>query len=91
MASSDEKKNVAAESNPALSLIDPVYEKYVKSVIRALGSSQFYEYFKNHKHDLVFTGYDKEAVAVVNAAIDNNIKIPEEMEVIGFTLSPHIS
>ena len=45
MASSNEKKNVAAESNPALSLIDPVYEKYVKSVIRALGSSQFYEYF----------------------------------------------
>lgn len=44
---------------------------------------QFYEYFKNHKHDLVFTGYDKEAVAVVNAAVDNNIKIPEEMEVIG--------
>ena len=44
---------------------------------------QFYEYFKNHKHDLVFTGYDKEAVAVVNAAIDNNIKIPEDMEVIG--------
>ena len=44
---------------------------------------QFYEYFKNHKHDLVFAGYDKEAVAVVNAAIDNNIKIPEDMEVIG--------
>ena len=44
---------------------------------------QFLEYFKNHKHDLVFTGYDKEAVAVVNAAIDNGIKIPEEMEVIG--------
>lgn len=44
---------------------------------------QFLEYFKDHKHDLVFTGYDKEAVAVVNAAIDNHIKVPEEMEVIG--------
>lgn len=44
---------------------------------------QFVEYFKNHKHDLVFTGYDKEAVAVVNAAIDNGIQIPDEMEVIG--------
>lgn len=44
---------------------------------------QFLEYFKTHKHDLVFTSYDKEAVAVVNAAIDNNIKIPAEMEVIG--------
>lgn len=45
--------------------------------------TQFLEYFKNHKHDLVFTGYDKEAVAVVNAAIDNGIQIPDEMEVIG--------
>ncbi len=43
----------------------------------------FTEYFKSHKHDLVLTGYDKEAVAVVNAAQDNGIKIPEEMEVIG--------
>ena len=44
---------------------------------------QFLEYFKTHHHDLVFTGYDKEAVAVVNAAVDNGIKVPEEMEVIG--------
>lgn len=44
---------------------------------------QFYEYFKNHKHDLVFCGYDKEAVAVVNAAIDNHIHVPDDMEVIG--------
>lgn len=44
---------------------------------------QFYEYFKNHKHDFVFTSYDKEAVTVVNAAIDNHIQIPDDMEVIG--------
>lgn len=44
---------------------------------------QFLEYFKTHKHDLVFTSYDKEAVAVVNAAIDNGIRIPDDMEVIG--------
>lgn len=44
---------------------------------------QFLEYFKNHKHDLVFAGYDKEAVAVVNAAVDNDISIPNDMEVIG--------
>ncbi|WP_028042214.1 LacI family DNA-binding transcriptional regulator [Candidatus Stoquefichus massiliensis] len=44
---------------------------------------QFLEYFKNHRHDLVLTGYDKEAVAVVNAAVDNDIKVPDEMEVIG--------
>lgn len=44
---------------------------------------QFLKYFKDHRHDLVLTGYDKEAVAVVNAAIDNEIQIPDEMEVIG--------
>ena len=27
------------------SLIDPLYQKYTKSVIRALGSTDFYEYF----------------------------------------------
>lgn len=44
---------------------------------------QFLEYFKTHKPDVVFAGYDKEAVAVVNAAVDNNISIPNDMEVIG--------
>lgn len=44
---------------------------------------EFLEYFKTHKHDLVFAGYDKEAVAVINAAIENDIKVPEDMGVIG--------
>lgn len=44
---------------------------------------QFIEYFKTHKHDLVFCGYDKDGVAVINAASENNIKIPTDMEVIG--------
>lgn len=44
---------------------------------------QFLEYFKDHRHDLVLTSYDKEAVAIVNAAIDNKILIPQDMEVIG--------
>lgn len=43
--------------------------------------TQFVEHFRNHKHDLVFASYDKEGVAVVNAAIDNNISIPDDMEV----------
>ena len=43
--------------------------------------TQFVEHFRNHKHDLVFASYDKEGVAVVNAAIDNNINIPDDMEV----------
>ena len=43
---------------------------------------QFCEYFKNHKHDVVFASYDKEGVAVINAAQDNHIAIPDDMEVI---------
>lgn len=43
---------------------------------------QFCEYFKDHKHDVVFASYDKEGVAVINAALDNHISIPDEMEVI---------
>ena len=52
---------------------------------------QFLEYFKTHKHDLVFTGYDKEAVSVVNAAIDNGISIPDDMEVIGMMNTSYAS
>lgn len=32
-------------TNKELAVIDPVYQKYVKSVLRALGSSKFYKYF----------------------------------------------
>ena len=44
---------------------------------------QFADYFKTHKHDVVVCGYDKEAVAVVNASVDCGIVIPQDMEVIG--------
>ncbi|MGX8680085.1 MAG: substrate-binding domain-containing protein, partial [bacterium] len=44
---------------------------------------QFTEYFKTHRHEVVLTGYDKTAVAVVNAALDNGIRVPEDMEIIG--------
>ena len=43
----------------------------------------FIDYLKTHKHDVVLTGYDKEAVAVVNAAQDNGISIPDDMQVVG--------
>ena len=32
---------------------------------------------------MIFCGYDKDGVAVINAAQENGIKIPEEMEVVG--------
>lgn len=43
---------------------------------------QFLEYFKNHRHEVVFASYDKEGVAVINAAAENHIKVPDEMEVV---------
>ena len=35
----------AQPTNPQLEVIDPIYQKYVKGVIRALGSTEFYEFF----------------------------------------------
>ncbi len=71
--------------------IKDAYAKYGKTFDQVLESSseyvesykQFHEYFKTHKHQLVITTYDKEGVAVVNGATDNNISIPNDMEVIG--------
>ncbi len=41
-----ERKKAKIETNEnGIELIDPIYEKYMKSVIRALGSTAFYEYF----------------------------------------------
>lgn len=43
----EKKKSSKQEEvkNKELEVIDPIYEKYVKSVIRALGSTKFYEFF----------------------------------------------
>ena len=39
------KTEPKADTNSGSALIDPLYQKYVKSVVRALGSTEFYEYF----------------------------------------------
>ncbi len=44
MAESEKKNPVPAEE-ASESLIDPIYERFSKSVVRALGSTDFYEYF----------------------------------------------
>ena len=44
----DEKIKTSKKDQPEnedLAIIDPVYQKYVRSVLRALGSSKFYKYF----------------------------------------------
>lgn len=43
MAADNKKKNTA--NDEPLSLVDPIYQKFTKSVIRALGSTEFYQYF----------------------------------------------
>lgn len=40
------------------------------------------EYLRTHKHDLVIAHRDSQALAVINAAEENNIKIPDQMEVV---------
>ncbi len=45
MAEKAKKDTGKASSRKKASLIDPIYQKYTKSVIRALGSSDFYEFF----------------------------------------------
>lgn len=38
-------KNNASDKKQSASTIDPIYEKFTKSVVRALASTEFYEYF----------------------------------------------
>ncbi|MPM93930.1 Catabolite control protein A [bioreactor metagenome] len=40
------------------------------------------QYLKDHRHQLVLTNRDSQAMACINAAKELGIKIPEEMEVI---------
>lgn len=83
-------QNLISESE-MISGLKEAYAKYGKTFDQVLESSpeyeesykQFQEYFKDHRHQLVIATYDKEGVAIINAAIDNGIKIPDEMEVIG--------
>lgn len=40
------------------------------------------EYFSAHQHELVITYRDSQAMAVLNTANENNINVPEDMEVV---------
>lgn len=77
-------------------VIDGVKEAYKNHHLtfndeNILTTSSHYEYnitlledhFSNKKHDFVFCGYDKDAVGVINAARENGIDVPGDMEVIG--------
>ena len=45
MAEKDKENVNNGTGNPVLDVIDPIYKKFAKSVIRSLGSFEFYEYF----------------------------------------------
>ncbi|NTW95707.1 MAG: LacI family transcriptional regulator [Erysipelotrichaceae bacterium] len=60
-----------------------VFKNFIE-IPREYRSSYTYlkEYFKTHKHELVIAHRDSQAMAVINAAAENDIKIPNEMEVV---------
>lgn len=45
MAGSANRANANKSGNETIDLIDPIYQKYVKSVLRSLSSTEFYEFF----------------------------------------------
>lgn len=44
--------------------------------------NDFYERFKSHKKEFIFAYRDSIAAAIINAATDNGLRIPQEIEVI---------
>ena len=40
------------------------------------------KYFKDHRHNLVIANRDSQAMAVLNAARENGIRVPEDMEIV---------
>ncbi len=45
MAETEKKASQSASSKKNTSLIDPIYKKFTRGVIRAIGSTEFYEFF----------------------------------------------
>ena len=39
-------------------------------------------YFKDHRHGLIIANRDSQALAILNAARENGIRVPEDMEVV---------
>ena len=48
-------------------------------------------YFADHKHQLMVVNRDSQALAVINAARENNIRIPDEMELVCLNDSKYTS
>ena len=48
-------------------------------------------YFKNHRHDLMIVNRDSQALACLNACRENNVRIPEDMEIICLNDTKYLS
>lgn len=60
-----------------------VFEQYIEIPQEYRSSYQYLkEYFKTRRHDLVIAYRDSQALAVANAAAENGIKVPEELEIV---------
>jgi len=60
-----------------------IFEQFIE-IPPEYRSSYLYlkEYFKTRRHDLVIAHRDSQALAVANAAFENNIKVPDELEIV---------
>ena len=60
-----------------------VFEQYIEIPQEYRSSYQYLkEYFKTRRHDLVIAYRDSQALAVANAATENDIKVLEELEIV---------
>lgn len=48
-------------------------------------------YFKNHRHDLMMVNRDSQALACLNACKENNINVPEDMEIVCLNDTKYLS
>ena len=59
------------------------FDNYIPIPKEERSSYRFLEkYFKEHKHQLLIVNRDSQAMATLNAAKENGIKVPEDMEVV---------
>ncbi len=60
-----------------------VFDNFIE-IPREYRSSYLFlkEYFRTNTHDLVIAHRDSQALAVANAASENNIKVPDDLEVV---------
>ena len=76
-------KKMIAGASRAFEKHGKVFQNYVQ-IPRGYHNSYDYlqEYFKNHRHQLILTNRDSQAMACINATKEIGVKVPEEMEVV---------